>query len=35
MRPGSERGEWRRKSSGRVGATPARNRDRGGGSGVR
>jgi hypothetical protein len=25
-RPGSERGEWRRKGSGRVGATPVRNR---------
>jgi hypothetical protein len=28
-RPGSERGERRRKGSGRVGATPVRNRDRG------
>jgi hypothetical protein len=28
-RPGSERGERRRKGSGRVGATPARNRGRG------
>jgi hypothetical protein len=28
-RPGSERGERRRKGSGRVGATPVRNHDRG------
>jgi hypothetical protein len=28
-RPGSERGERRRKGSGRVGATPARNHSRG------
>jgi hypothetical protein len=29
MRPGSERGERRRKGSRQVGATPVRNRDRG------